>query len=43
MIEFAIQQNVVKMIVDHVKIPVTADIESGYGEDDQTIVDNIII
>ncbi|NOU70940.1 isocitrate lyase/phosphoenolpyruvate mutase family protein [Paenibacillus sp. LMG 31458] len=42
MIEFAIQQNVVKMIVDHVKIPVTADIESGYGEDDQTIVDNVL-
>lgn len=42
MIEFAIQLNVVKMIVDHVKIPVTADIESGYGEDDQTIVDNVL-
>ncbi|KRE32829.1 isocitrate lyase/PEP mutase family protein [Paenibacillus sp. Soil724D2] len=42
MIEFAIQLNVVRMIVDHVKIPVTADIESGYGEDDQTIVDNVM-
>ena len=41
-IEFAIQLNVVKMIVDHVKIPVTADIESGYGEDDQTVVDNVL-
>ncbi|MGO4273183.1 isocitrate lyase/phosphoenolpyruvate mutase family protein, partial [Paenibacillus sp. TAF58] len=42
MVEFAIQLNVVKMIVDHVKIPLTADIESGYGEDDQTIVDNVL-
>ncbi|WP_261304291.1 isocitrate lyase/PEP mutase family protein [Paenibacillus andongensis] len=42
MIEFAIQLNVVKMIVDHVKIPVTADIESGYGKDDQMIVDNVL-
>jgi 2-methylisocitrate lyase-like PEP mutase family enzyme len=42
MIEFAIQLNIVKMIVDHVKIPVTADIESGYGDDDQTIIGNVL-
>jgi len=33
---------VVKTIVDRVKIPVSADIEAGYGEDAGTIVDNVL-
>jgi 2-methylisocitrate lyase-like PEP mutase family enzyme len=33
---------VIQRIVDHVQIPVTADIESGYGHNDETIVSNVL-
>jgi 2-methylisocitrate lyase-like PEP mutase family enzyme len=41
-IEFQSNLNIVKTIVDHVKIPVSADIESGYGKDWKTIVENVL-
>lgn len=41
-LDFAIQLNTIKRIVDHVQVPVTADIESGYGQDDATIVSNVL-
>ncbi|OPH57675.1 carboxyphosphonoenolpyruvate phosphonomutase [Paenibacillus ferrarius] len=42
MIDFEQQLNVIKTIANHVKIPVTADIESGYGHNEKTIVDNVL-
>lgn len=42
LIDFNIQLNAIKLIVDHVNVPVTADIESGYGQDDDTIVGNVL-
>jgi 2-methylisocitrate lyase-like PEP mutase family enzyme len=41
-LDFDIQLNTIKRIVDHVNVPVTADIESGYGHDDETIVNNVL-
>jgi len=41
-IDFGLHLAIIKMIVDHVEIPVSADIEAGYGEEDQTIVDNVL-
>ncbi|GED69293.1 hypothetical protein BRE01_29950 [Brevibacillus reuszeri] len=31
-IDFGLHLSIIKMIVDHVQIPVSADIEAGYGE-----------
>ncbi|TCP58105.1 2-methylisocitrate lyase-like PEP mutase family enzyme [Tumebacillus sp. BK434] len=41
-IRFADNLAVVKQIVEHVKIPVTADLEAGYSEDPQEIVANVL-
>ncbi|ASJ55288.1 carboxyphosphonoenolpyruvate phosphonomutase [Brevibacillus formosus] len=41
-IDFALHLAIIKMIVDHVHIPVSADIEAGYGEDSNTIVENVL-
>ncbi|WP_426452630.1 isocitrate lyase/PEP mutase family protein [Paenibacillus sp. S-38] len=41
-IDFELQLSVIQRIVDHVQIPVTADIESGYGHNDETIVSNVL-
>ncbi|MBO9599239.1 MAG: isocitrate lyase/phosphoenolpyruvate mutase family protein [Cohnella sp.] len=41
-LDFDIQLGTIKRIVDHVGVPVTADIESGYGQDDASIVDNVL-
>ncbi|MEW9699447.1 isocitrate lyase/phosphoenolpyruvate mutase family protein [Paenibacillus sp. SI8] len=42
MMDFDRQLSVIKTIVEHVQVPVTADIESGYGKDDETIVGNVL-
>ncbi|MED1780737.1 isocitrate lyase/phosphoenolpyruvate mutase family protein [Brevibacillus fortis] len=41
-IDFALHLAIIKMIVDHVHIPVSADIEAGYSEDADTIVENVL-
>ncbi|MFB9324476.1 isocitrate lyase/phosphoenolpyruvate mutase family protein [Paenibacillus aurantiacus] len=41
-IDFDLQLSVIERIVDHVQIPVTADVESGYGRHDEEIVDNVL-
>ncbi|NRR02254.1 isocitrate lyase/phosphoenolpyruvate mutase family protein [Brevibacillus sp. RS1.1] len=41
-IEFDTILNRIKTILDHVNIPVSADIESGYGKDEETIVENVL-
>ncbi|MET3849122.1 isocitrate lyase/phosphoenolpyruvate mutase family protein [Paenibacillus sp. OAE614] len=41
-IEFDTILNRIKTILDHVNIPVSADIESGYGKDEKTIVENVM-
>ncbi|EHS59856.1 isocitrate lyase/phosphoenolpyruvate mutase family protein [Paenibacillus kribbensis] len=41
-IEFDTILNRIKTILDHVNIPVSADIESGYGKDEKTIVENVL-
>ncbi|MBM7585118.1 2-methylisocitrate lyase-like PEP mutase family enzyme [Bacillus pakistanensis] len=41
-IEFDRHLGIIKTITDHVKIPVSADIEAGYGDDTETIVDNVL-
>jgi 2-methylisocitrate lyase-like PEP mutase family enzyme len=41
-LDFVEQLRVIKSIVNHVKIPVSADIESGYGVDAAIIIDNVI-
>jgi 2-methylisocitrate lyase-like PEP mutase family enzyme len=42
MIDFDRHLGIIKTIADNVEIPVSADIEAGYGEDIQTIVDNVL-
>ncbi|MBD8028256.1 isocitrate lyase/phosphoenolpyruvate mutase family protein [Ureibacillus sp. Re31] len=42
MIDFNQHLAVIKTIVDNVHVPVTADIEAGYGEDIETIVQNVL-
>jgi 2-methylisocitrate lyase-like PEP mutase family enzyme len=42
LIDFDQHLSIIKSIADHVKIPVSADIEAGYGEDMETIVDNVL-
>ncbi|MDN4072082.1 isocitrate lyase/PEP mutase family protein [Fictibacillus terranigra] len=41
-LEFTKHLNVIKSIVDHVSIPVSADIEAGYGEEPAGIVENVL-
>jgi len=41
-VDFAAHLRIIKTIVEHVSIPVSADIESGYGEDASTIVENVL-
>ncbi|UJF32959.1 isocitrate lyase/PEP mutase family protein [Paenibacillus hexagrammi] len=41
-IDFDLQLAVIGRIVDHVNVPVTADIESGYGHSDEAIVSNVL-
>lgn len=42
LIDFDKHLAIIKTIAENVKIPVSADIEAGYGEDIQTIVDNVL-
>ncbi|MFJ7667223.1 isocitrate lyase/phosphoenolpyruvate mutase family protein [Lysinibacillus sp. NPDC097195] len=41
-IDFARHLAIIKTIVENVNIPVSADIEAGYGTDTQTILDNVL-
>ncbi|OPA74151.1 carboxyphosphonoenolpyruvate phosphonomutase [Paenibacillus selenitireducens] len=41
-IDFETHLGMIKMIAHHVSIPVSADIEAGYGEDRETIVNNVL-
>ncbi|WP_134683824.1 isocitrate lyase/PEP mutase family protein [Brevibacillus migulae] len=41
-VDFADQLRIIKTIVKHVSIPVSADIESGYGIDARTIIENVL-
>lgn len=41
-IDFDTLLNRIKVILDHVNIPVSVDIESGYGKDEKTIVENVL-
>lgn len=41
-IDFNRHLRIIKTISENVKIPVSADIEAGYGEDIQTIVENVL-
>ncbi|CAM3940029.1 isocitrate lyase/PEP mutase family protein [Mesobacillus zeae] len=42
LIDFDRHLEIIKTIAGNVKIPVSADIEAGYGEDIQTIVDHVL-
>lgn len=42
LIDFERHLEIIKGIVNHLKIPVSADIEAGYSEDFSTIVDNVL-
>lgn len=42
LIDFEIHLGIIKTITENVKIPVSADIEAGYGENTLTIVDNLL-
>lgn len=42
LIDFERHLSIIKLIADNVKIPVTADIEAGYGETAEKIVDNVL-
>ncbi|MCP3739915.1 isocitrate lyase/PEP mutase family protein [Rossellomorea sp. BNER] len=42
LIHFDRHLGIIKTITNHVKIPVSADIEAGYGEDTETIVENVL-
>lgn len=41
LIDFERHLGVIQTITANVKIPVTADIEAGYGEDKETIIENV--
>ncbi|MNQ90406.1 Carboxyvinyl-carboxyphosphonate phosphorylmutase [compost metagenome] len=41
-IDFELQLAVIQRIVNHVHVPVSADIESGYGPNDEAIVSNVL-
>lgn len=40
--DFKTHLEVIKRIVEHVRIPVSADIEAGYGEDTHTILEHVL-
>ncbi|GGF70939.1 carboxyvinyl-carboxyphosphonate phosphorylmutase [Paenibacillus albidus] len=42
LVDFDRHLGIIKSIVDHVKVPVTADLEAGYGEHTATIVHNVL-
>jgi 2-methylisocitrate lyase-like PEP mutase family enzyme len=42
LIDFERHIGIIKLIAGNVKIPVTADIEAGYGETADKIVDNVL-
>lgn len=42
LIDFDRHLAIIQTIAENVKVPVSADIEAGYGEDRQTIVDNVL-
>jgi len=42
LIDFERHLGIIKTITENVKIPVSADIEAGYGENTMTIVDNVL-
>ncbi|QUG42774.1 isocitrate lyase/phosphoenolpyruvate mutase family protein [Psychrobacillus sp. INOP01] len=42
LIDFDRHLGIIKTIVENVKIPVSADIEAGYSEDINTIIDNVL-
>ncbi len=42
LIDFNRHLEIIKNIAQNVKVPVSADIEAGYGEDTQTIVDHVL-
>lgn len=42
LINFERHLGIIKTIAENVKVPVSADIEAGYGEDRQTIVDHVL-
>ncbi|WP_155590654.1 isocitrate lyase/PEP mutase family protein [Lysinibacillus cavernae] len=41
-IDFHRHLNIIQSIVEHVNIPVSGDIEAGYGQDEQSIIDNVL-
>ncbi|WP_274308797.1 isocitrate lyase/PEP mutase family protein [Solibacillus daqui] len=42
LIDFDRHLGIIKTIAENVKIPVSADIEAGYSEDTETIIDNVL-
>ncbi|MED3575553.1 isocitrate lyase/phosphoenolpyruvate mutase family protein [Cytobacillus praedii] len=42
LIDFQRHLKIIKNIAQNVKVPVSADIEAGYGEDTETIVENVL-
>ncbi|WP_025716968.1 isocitrate lyase/PEP mutase family protein [Paenibacillus sp. 1-18] len=42
LIDFDQHVSIIRTIADHVQIPVSADIEAGYGEDTATIVEHVL-
>lgn len=42
LIDFERHLGIIRRITENVKIPVSADIEAGYGEDTETIVNNVL-
>lgn len=42
LIDFERHLGIIKTITENVKVPVSADIEAGYGEDTETIVENVL-
>lgn len=41
-IDFQRHLTIIQSIIEQVKIPVSADIEAGYGHDEQSIIDNVL-
>jgi 2-methylisocitrate lyase-like PEP mutase family enzyme len=41
-LDFAVHVSIVKSMVSRVNVPVSADIESGYGQDDAAIIANVL-
>lgn len=42
LIDFQRHLNIIQTIAENVSIPVSADIEAGYGSDEQSIIDNVL-